>query len=72
MTLDDELRFYGLRLDAVAFRALVSRQFRSRFSAWSPDDLYFHPEARGRFVERVRAACGCPDLPEHLILRALH
>jgi hypothetical protein len=68
--LDAELGFSGCRLSGRAFKALLARQFRSRFFTWGPAELRRHPVAARRFCERVRAATGA-ELPDTLIWDAL-
>jgi hypothetical protein len=68
--LDAELGFSGCRLSGRAFKALLARQFRSRFFTWGPAELRRHPVAARRFCERVRAAAGA-ELPDSLIWDAL-
>jgi hypothetical protein len=69
--IDLELAWSGCRLSAGRFQNLVVRQFRARFSTWTPGDLRRHPVASAAFCERVRAAAGAAALPDGLILEVL-
>lgn len=71
MCLQVELTWSGCPLDADAFRLLLVRQFRSRFSTWTPTDLCRHAAAAETFCSRVRAAAGSECLPDAVILGTL-